>query len=56
MERLKLIEKDIKNRMEEYVLAEERMETGFLCPRDLQVFRMPMTLVPCGVSFVEIFI
>ena len=51
MERLKLIERDVKNRMEEFVLAEERMETGFLCPRDLQIFKSPMTLVPCGVRF-----
>ncbi|KAJ3107124.1 hypothetical protein HDU97_004817 [Phlyctochytrium planicorne] len=49
MERLKAIEKDIKSRMEEYALAEERMETGFLCPRDLQCFKTPMTLIPCGV-------
>ena len=51
MERLKVIEKDIKSRMEEYVLAEERMETGFLCPRDLQIFKTPMTLVPCGHTY-----
>ncbi len=52
MERLKLIERDVKSRMEEFVLAEERMETGLLCPRDLQIFKMPMTLVPCGVSII----
>jgi hypothetical protein len=28
MERLKLIERDVKNRMEEYILAEERMEVS----------------------------
>ena len=49
MERLKLIERDIKNRIEEYILGEERMETCLLCPRDLQVFKIPLTLVPCGV-------
>ncbi|KAI8621108.1 hypothetical protein BC830DRAFT_328958 [Chytriomyces sp. MP71] len=52
MERLKAIEKDIKGRMEEYALAEERMETGFLCPRDLQCFKIPMTLIPCGVTYI----
>ncbi|KAJ3409926.1 hypothetical protein HDU80_007941 [Chytriomyces hyalinus] len=51
MERLKAIEKDIKGRMEEYALAEERMETGFLCPRDLQCFKIPMTLIPCGHTY-----
>ncbi|KAL2916157.1 hypothetical protein HK105_204248 [Polyrhizophydium stewartii] len=51
MERLKTIEHDIKNRMEEYALAEERMETGFLCPRDLKFFKVPMTLSPCGHTF-----
>ncbi|KAJ3414583.1 hypothetical protein HDV05_006322 [Chytridiales sp. JEL 0842] len=51
MERLKAIEKDIKSRMEEYALAEERMETGFLCPRDLQCFKIPMTLIPCGHTY-----
>ncbi|KAJ3332002.1 hypothetical protein HDU76_001618, partial [Blyttiomyces sp. JEL0837] len=51
MERLKAIEKDIKSRMEEYALAEERMETGFLCPRDLQCFHKPMTLIPCGHTY-----
>ncbi|OAJ43250.1 hypothetical protein, variant [Batrachochytrium dendrobatidis JEL423] len=50
MEKLKAIELDIKSRMEEYALAEERMETGFLCPRDLKFFKIPMTLSPCGVS------
>ena len=30
MERLKAIEKDIKSRMEEYALAEERMEVRIL--------------------------
>lgn len=50
MERLKLIERDIKNRIEEYILGEERMETCLLCPRDLQVFKIPLTLVPCGVN------
>lgn len=49
MERLRLIERDIKNRIEEYILGEERMETCLLCPRDLQVFKIPLTLVPCGV-------
>ncbi|KND03748.1 uncharacterized protein SPPG_01204 [Spizellomyces punctatus DAOM BR117] len=51
MERLRAIEKDIKNRMEEYALAEERMETGFLCPRDVQLFKHPMTLIPCGHTY-----
>ena len=49
MERLKLIERDIKNRIEEYILGEERMETCLLCPRDLQVYKVPLTLIPCGV-------
>lgn len=49
LERLKIIEKDIKNRMVEYALAEERMETGFLCPKDLKFFKHPETLSPCGV-------
>ncbi|KAJ8323488.1 hypothetical protein QVD99_006964 [Batrachochytrium dendrobatidis] len=51
MEKLKAIELDIKSRMEEYALAEERMETGFLCPRDLKFFKIPMTLSPCGHTF-----
>ncbi|KAJ3121778.1 hypothetical protein HK098_003412 [Nowakowskiella sp. JEL0407] len=51
MERLKTIEKDIKSRMEEYALAEERMETGFLCPRDLKFLKSPMTLIPCGHTY-----
>lgn len=49
MERLKLIERDVKNRIEEYILGEERMETCLLCPRDLQIYKIPLTLVPCGV-------
>ncbi|KAH6572634.1 hypothetical protein BASA50_009634 [Batrachochytrium salamandrivorans] len=51
IERLKTIELDIKNRMEEYALSGERMETGLLCPRDLKVFVTPMTLSPCGHTF-----
>ncbi|KAI9090830.1 hypothetical protein DFS34DRAFT_341773 [Phlyctochytrium arcticum] len=51
MERLKKIERDIKDRMEEYALAEERMETGFLCPRDVELFKKPVTMVPCGHTY-----
>ncbi|KAJ3049474.1 hypothetical protein HK097_009533 [Rhizophlyctis rosea] len=51
MERLKAIERDIKNRMEEYALAEERMETGFLCPHDVKLFKQPITLIPCGHTY-----
>ena len=54
MERLKVIEADIKNRMLEYSLAEERMETGFLCPKDLKFFKTPVTLSPCGVILFDI--
>ncbi|KAI8914419.1 hypothetical protein EDD86DRAFT_199305 [Gorgonomyces haynaldii] len=51
MERLKIIEKDVRNRILEYSLAEERMENGFLCPKDLQFFKSPVTLSPCGHTF-----
>ncbi|KAJ3009750.1 hypothetical protein HKX48_007768 [Thoreauomyces humboldtii] len=53
MERLKLIEMDIKIKMEEYALAEESMETGFLCPRDVKLFHKPTTLIPCGHTYCE---
>ncbi|KAJ3190149.1 hypothetical protein HDU85_000440 [Gaertneriomyces sp. JEL0708] len=51
MERLTAIEKDIKVRLEQYALSEERMETGFLCPRDVKFFRKPVTLIPCGHTY-----
>ncbi|KAJ3092585.1 hypothetical protein HK102_005354 [Quaeritorhiza haematococci] len=51
MERIQAIEKELKAHIEEYVLAEERMETGLLCPRDLTIFVKPTTLVPCGHTF-----
>ncbi|KAI8914067.1 hypothetical protein DFJ77DRAFT_59034 [Powellomyces hirtus] len=53
MERLKVIETDIKAKMEAYALAEESMETGFLCPRDVKLFHKPTTLIPCGHTYCE---
>ncbi|KAJ3182693.1 hypothetical protein HDU87_008032 [Geranomyces variabilis] len=53
MERLKVIESDIKSKMEEYALAEESMETGFLCPRDVKLFHKPTTLIPCGHTYCQ---
>ncbi|KAJ3379917.1 hypothetical protein HDU92_006309 [Lobulomyces angularis] len=51
MERLKEIENDIQEKMEEYCLGEERMETGFLCPKDLKIFQKPHTFYPCGHTY-----
>ncbi|KAI9202540.1 uncharacterized protein BJ171DRAFT_176768 [Polychytrium aggregatum] len=51
MEKLKAIEQDVKIRMEEYALAEERLETGFICPRDLIVLEKPVTFDPCGHTY-----
>ncbi|KAJ3365285.1 hypothetical protein GGF32_009790 [Allomyces javanicus] len=51
MERLRAIEKDFKSRMEEYLLAEESLETALICPKCLQFFQHPQTLTPCGHTF-----
>lgn len=51
MERLKRIEIDIGKHVEEYALSEEMMETGFICPRDLEFFKIPVTLIPCGHTY-----
>lgn len=53
MERLKEIEADIKSKIEEYCLADEKMETRFLCPRDLVYLKKPVTLMPCGHTYCE---
>ncbi|ORZ33131.1 hypothetical protein BCR44DRAFT_224896 [Catenaria anguillulae PL171] len=51
MERLRAIEKDLKSRMEEYLLAEESLETGLICPKCLQFFRQPQALIPCNHNY-----
>ncbi|KAI9179061.1 hypothetical protein H9P43_005723 [Blastocladiella emersonii ATCC 22665] len=51
MERLRAIERDLKSRMEEYMLAEESLETALICSKCLQFFRQPQSLVPCGHTF-----
>jgi hypothetical protein len=55
MERLKAIEKDIKSRMEEYALAEERMEVRvddkkmYACNEELQFRLASCALETCNV-------
>ncbi|KAL7749642.1 hypothetical protein RI367_004868 [Sorochytrium milnesiophthora] len=51
MERLQAIETDFKNRIEEYLLAEESLETGLLCPKCLKFMVRPYTLSPCGHTY-----
>jgi hypothetical protein len=51
MEYLEQIEKTMKTKLIDMALSEEKMETGFICPRDLKPFRIPTTLQPCGHTF-----
>ncbi|KAI9224268.1 hypothetical protein BC828DRAFT_402412 [Blastocladiella britannica] len=51
MERLKAIESDLKSRMEEYLLAEESLETGLICSKCLQFYRQPHSIIPCSHTF-----
>ncbi|KAI8901993.1 hypothetical protein BC833DRAFT_575333 [Globomyces pollinis-pini] len=48
---LKKIENEMKNKLIEYNLSEERLETGFICPRSLDLFHQPVTLSPCGHTY-----
>ncbi|KAJ1510915.1 hypothetical protein HMI54_001260 [Coelomomyces lativittatus] len=51
MERLHAIEKDFKLHLEEYMLSEESLENGLICPKCLQFFNVPYTLMPCGHTY-----
>ncbi|KAJ3326956.1 hypothetical protein HDU91_004512 [Kappamyces sp. JEL0680] len=44
---LQTIEQNLKQRLVELCVSEERLETGFLCPRDLKLLVDPTTLSCC---------
>jgi hypothetical protein len=51
MEYLEKIEKTMKNRLMDPMIAQEKLESAFICPRILLPFRTPITLHPCGHTF-----
>jgi len=36
-------------KINEYILTEEKIEVMFICPRCLSILKKPVTLSPCGV-------
>lgn len=54
---LKSIELEMKNKLTDFLVSEEKMEvilskqTGFICPRDLEILKCPTTLSGCGHTF-----
>lgn len=51
VKRLQNVEKEFKERMEEYLISESTMESMFICSHCLRFLKNPITLVPCGHSF-----
>ncbi|TPX34590.1 hypothetical protein SmJEL517_g02858 [Synchytrium microbalum] len=50
-EKLKTVERDLRARLEEFLMMEEALETACMCPLTLERFEHPMILVPCGHTF-----
>ncbi|OUM58729.1 hypothetical protein PIROE2DRAFT_15926 [Piromyces sp. E2] len=38
-------------KINEYILTEEKMEVMFICPRCLNILKNPVTLSPCGHTY-----
>ncbi|TPX45162.1 hypothetical protein SeLEV6574_g04039 [Synchytrium endobioticum] len=50
-EKLKTVERDMRQRLDEFLIMEEALETACMCPLTLERFRDPMILIPCGHTF-----
>jgi hypothetical protein len=48
---LQSIEIVMKQKLSEFILSEEKLETSFLCPKDLKLLNDPITFYPCGHTF-----
>ena len=40
-----------KQKLVQFSLSEEKLETGFICPRDLKLVENPVTFSPCSHTF-----
>lgn len=56
LKNLKSTEQKMTEKINEYILTEEKIEIMFICPRCLNILKDPVTLSPCGVCILLLII
>jgi DNA repair exonuclease SbcCD ATPase subunit len=51
LKKIKIKEQKISEKINEYILDEERIEVIFICPKCLSILKEPVTLSPCGHTY-----
>jgi chromosome segregation ATPase len=51
LKNLKTTEQKMTEKINEYILTEEKIEVMFICPRCLSILKKPVTLSPCGHTY-----